>query len=191
MVVQIGLIDAQGDSRLAEADQVLVVNEDPCRVIGIDHENQFGLGRDRLEHGVHIVLEILFPERNGDHLPAGQFRPRREELEGGRGDDELIAGLEEDPHHAIDDLRGAVAQADIVRSQVVELSQFGPQPQHAVGIAVPFGKDIRHRLDHLLGRGERVFIEHQATVIRLCPGLIQDGGVVFPCGEQPGHKPIF
>ena len=105
MVVQIGLIDAQRDPRLAETDQVLVVDEDARRVVGVDDEHQLGLGGDRLEHAVHIVLEILFSERNRDHLPARQLRPRREEFEGGRGDDELIAGLEEDPHHAIDDLR--------------------------------------------------------------------------------------
>ena len=105
MVVQIGFVDAQGDSRLAETDQVLVVDEDARRVVGVDDEDQLGLGGDRFEHGVRVVLEILFPQRNGDHLPARQFRPRGEQLKGRCGNDKFITRLQENPHHAIDDLR--------------------------------------------------------------------------------------
>ena len=47
MVVQIGLVDAQGDSRLAETDQVLIVYEDARRVVGVDDEDQLGRWRDR------------------------------------------------------------------------------------------------------------------------------------------------
>ncbi len=183
VIVQVGLVDAHRDAELGELGEVGVVDEDARRVVGVDDEDELGLVGDGGEHGGDVVLQVGLAKVDLHGRGVAEAGARREHLEGRVGAEELVARLQEDAHHRVDGLGGAVGEGDVLRRQAVELAELLTQAVGAVRVAVALLGHVGDRLDDCVRRRHRVLVQHHAAHLGLRPGLVEDGRVVL--GGRP------
>ena len=196
MVVEVGLVDAQRDAQLAELDEVLVVDEDARRVVRVDDEDQLGLVGDRVEHALHVVLQVLLAQRDLHRRRRRPGRPAtgtsrtsgwstRNSSPGCRKIRIIASMVSDEP----------LARAMFSGRQAVELAQLRPQPVAWCRVAVALLGDVGDRLDDLVRRGHRVLVEHHAAVTRAAPTPCRGCRCCTPEPStptaRPGHEPAW
>ncbi len=188
VIGEIGFVDAGGDSGVENAAQIAFLDEDAGGIVGIDDDDQLGLGRNRRQHGVNVVLQIAFAQRHLDGDAAADAGAHPEQGEGRRGQQHLVSRPQENAHHVVDDFRRAIGEEDVLGAETAALADFLAQVPPAVRIAVAVFADVGDRVDHLFRRRNGIFIEHQPGDFRMRPDRVQNIDIVFQSVFQPRHE---
>ncbi len=115
------------DYTVEETADVLLENKISSTPV-VNDQDQLRPLIDGIEHSIHIVIQVIFPDRNLNDLGIAKLGPGWKQLKGRGGQHKLISGLQKQAHHGVDGVRRSVGQGNIVRAQSIHFTDFSPQP---------------------------------------------------------------
>ena len=139
----------------------LATVDGPGRVVRVDDDDRLRAGRDALADVVEVGLPAVVGVAAVVHRrSAGEARHRRPQGIVGRGDEHLVALVEQSLHRHRDEFGHAVAEVDVVgvelreaRHLLVARDDGAPRGHDAATVAVAVR--VRDRLDHVAHDLER------------------------------------
>ena len=132
-------------------------------VVGVDDDDGLGLAADLGADVIHVGEPVGLLVADVVHgLAAGKRGAGRPQRVVRRGDQDLVAVVEQGLHAQVDELRNAVAGVDVLDAHVGDVLVLcvlhdrlagGVEPL-GVGVALAFGQLTRHVVDDLVRRAE-------------------------------------